>query len=117
MKTRFWRWHGNALVLLASVGLAIGLCTGCASAPPSEDRPQIGCAFDSQMRFRYALVIERDDVVARWVTRQMMTMVRDPYDPDVHVSPSVRVRAGYCPDESQSVTSSRAPNAFVPRRP
>lgn len=34
MKPRFWRWHGSALVLLASIGLAIGLCAGCASVPP-----------------------------------------------------------------------------------
>jgi hypothetical protein len=33
MSSRFWRWHVNGLVLLAAIGIAVGLCTGCASVP------------------------------------------------------------------------------------
>lgn len=108
---------GTTLLILASIGLSVGLCTRCASVPPSPDHPMVACEFDQMQRWRYALVIERGDVVTRWVLRRTLCAVRDPYDKDVHVSSSFRVRPGYCPDESAAISGAHMPPAaFEPGR-
>lgn len=93
--------HGTSCFLFLLL-LVITALTGCASVPPSKEHPQIACEFDNLQRFRYALVEERGAEVTKWVPRQAMSAARDRYDTEVYVSVSSRVRAGYCPDESQA---------------
>lgn len=94
------RISGGAVILAT-------LLTSCASAPPSRQRPQVGCWFDTLHRFVHALIVERDQSLTTWVPRQLMSTARQTLDTEERIAPTRSVRPGYCPDETASTIGQR----------
>jgi hypothetical protein len=95
----------------AAVAAALLYVCGCASVPPTRERPQAGCEFDVRQRFTYVLIVQRDSFATVWVPRTPFTVWRDPNDQEERVVPTRTVRPGFCPDEMQT------PGGGWPREP
>lgn len=95
--SRYWLWQVNGLVLLATISLAVGLCTGCASTSPLSPVTSVACVFSIMERGGDRVVVtERVRIVAtvEHNADELMVIFRDRADQRPVNFPKARILRG-----------------------